>query len=58
MRSMVHITLKDSPVQVVFGRDILFNLSFKVNWKDLLDNKKLVLLQNNERENHLRKDIE
>ena len=35
---------------------MLFDLSFKVNWRDLLDNKKRVLLQNNKRQNFLRKD--
>ena len=56
IRSTVHTTLKASPAQVVFGRDMLFDLSFKVNWRDLLDNRKRVLLQNNERENRSRKD--
>ena len=37
---------------------MLFNLLFKINWRDLLDNKKRVLLQNNERENRSRKDHE
>ena len=56
MRSTVHTTLKASPAQVVFGRDMLFDLSFKVHWKDLLDNRKRVLLQNNEREFRSHKD--
>ena len=40
MWSTVHVMLKASLAQVVFGRDMLFDLSFKVHWKDLLDNKK------------------
>ena len=56
IHSTVHTTLKASPAQVVFGRDMLFILSFKVHWKDLLDNRKRVLLQNNEREKYLHKD--
>ena len=56
IRSTVHTTLKASPTQVVFGRDMLFDLTFIVHWKDLLDNRKRVLLQNNEREFRSHKD--
>ena len=56
IRSTVHTTLKASPAQIVFGRDMLFDLSFKVKWRELLDNRKRVLLQNNERENRSRTD--
>lgn len=56
IRSTVHTTLKASPAQLVFGRDMIFDLSFKVKWRDIMDNRKKRLLTNNESENRLRID--
>ena len=54
--SVACATLKESLAQVTFGRHMLFHLLLKVNWRELLDNRKRVLSQNNERENRSRKD--
>ena len=35
IRSTVHTTLNVTPAQAVFGRDMLFNLAWKVNFNDL-----------------------
>ena len=45
--STVHTTLKASPAQLVFGRDMIFDLSFKVKWRHIMDNRKKRLLTNN-----------
>ena len=51
MCSTVHTILKATPGQLVFRRDIIFDLSFKTKWKDVLDNRKWRMLENNERKN-------
>ena len=35
MRSTVYATLKVTPAQAVFGRDMLFDLVWKINFDDL-----------------------
>jgi len=35
---------------------MIFDLSFKVKWKDVLDNRKRHILENNECKNYLRID--
>ena len=47
IRSTVHTTLKASPAQLVFGRDMIFDLSFKVKWRDTTDNRNKRILENN-----------
>ena len=37
--STAHTTLRASPAQLVFGRDMLFDLSYLVRWKDIQDKK-------------------
>jgi hypothetical protein len=40
IRSTFHTTLGATPGQLVYGRDMLFDLSFKANWKNIKERKK------------------
>ena len=39
MRSTYHTTLKKTPGQLVFGRDMIFNIQHVANWKYIRQNK-------------------
>jgi hypothetical protein len=39
IRSTFHTTLGATPGQLVYGQDMLFDLSFKVNWKAIKERK-------------------
>jgi len=54
MRATFHTTLKATPMQLVFGRDALLNISFEANWKLIKENKQRLIRRNNERENKKR----
>ena len=51
IRSTVHTTLGTTPGQLIYGRDMLFDLSFKANWKDIADCKRTRIEDSNKREN-------
>jgi hypothetical protein len=51
IRSTYHTTLKASPGQLVFGRDMMFNIKHVANWHAIRANKQKLIHQNNEREN-------
>ena len=40
VRSIVHTTTNHTPMQLVFGRDAIFNIKHIVNWKEIHENKK------------------
>jgi hypothetical protein len=40
-----------TPGQLVYGRDMLFDLSFKANWKNIKERKKAQIEESNKREN-------
>ena len=42
------------PSQLVFGRDLILNISHKANWKSIQDHKQRLIYQNNIRENRNR----
>ena len=51
VRSTVHTTLKVTPAQAVFGRDMLLNIPVKVDWKEIKNNKQKEINRNNSKEN-------
>jgi hypothetical protein len=51
IRSTFHTTLGATPGQLVYGRDMLFDLSFKANWKNIKERKKARIEESNKREN-------
>ena len=54
IRSTFHTTLGATPGQLVFGRDMLFDLSFKANWQDIKERKRNRIEDSNQRENSKR----
>jgi transposase InsO family protein len=51
IRSTYHTTLKKSPGQLVFGRDMIFNISHVANWELIRQNKQKLIDRNNKFEN-------
>ena len=46
-----HTTLQKSPGQLVFGRDMIFNIKHQANWEYIQNRKQDIINQNNQREN-------
>jgi transposase InsO family protein len=55
IRSTYHTTLKATPAQLVFGRDMLLPIKFKANWAEIKARRQDEMRRNNERENKSRK---
>jgi hypothetical protein len=51
IRSMFHTTLGATPGQFVYGQDMLFDLSFKANWKNIKERKMARIEDSNQRKN-------
>jgi hypothetical protein len=51
VRSTYHTTLKKTPGQLVFGRDMIFNIQHVANWEYIRQNKQKVIEKNNKAEN-------
>ena len=54
MRSTVHTTLQATPMQLVFGRDAILNISHEANWQLIKKLKQQKIKENNERKNRKR----
>ena len=50
-RATIHTTLQKTPMQLVFGRDAILNISHKACWKIIKDRKQKQIIKNNIREN-------
>jgi hypothetical protein len=48
---MFHTTLGATPGQLVYGQDMLFDLSFKANWKSIKERKMACIEDSNQCEN-------
>jgi hypothetical protein len=44
-RAMVHSRLQAKPMQLVFGRDAVFNTKFQANWKNIKERKEKLILK-------------
>ena len=51
IRSTLHTTLGATPGQLVYGRDMLYDLAFKANWQDIKERKRARIEESNKREN-------
>ena len=51
VRSTFHTTLQNSPGQLVFGRDMIFNIQHTANWEYIKQRKQQIIEKNNKREN-------
>ena len=56
LRSTVHTTLKATPGQLVFGRDMMLNVKHEANWQAIKERKQRLIHKNNKRENSRRID--
>ena len=56
VRSTYHTTLKKTPGQLVFGRDMIFNIQHVANWEFIRQNKQRHIDKNNKAENAKRID--
>ena len=54
VRSTFHTTLQQSPGQLVFGRDMIFNIQHQANWEYIRQRKQKIINKNNLRENSTR----
>ena len=52
VRSTYHTTLQKSPGQLVFGRDMIFNITHKANWDYICQCKQGIVNKNNKQENN------
>jgi hypothetical protein len=51
VRSTFHTTLRNTPGQLVFGRDMIFNIKHEANWEFIRKRKQQLIEKNNEAEN-------
>jgi hypothetical protein len=58
IHSTYHTVLKASPGTAVFGRDMLFDISFMADWKKIGDHRQSLTDHNNECENKRRIDYD
>ena len=54
IRSTIHTTTQATPMQLVFGRDSILNISHRANWKYIIQRKQTLINKNNQRENSRR----
>ena len=54
VRSTYHTTLQATPGQLVFGRDMIFNIEHVANWQSIKDRKQTMINRNNAKENKKR----
>jgi hypothetical protein len=54
IRNTYHTTLKATPGQLVFGRDLIFNTKFIADWEEIRQRKQRTIQYNNKRENNKR----
>ena len=52
VRCSYHSTLKSTPGQSVIGRDMLLDINFQPNYKDMWLRKTIIINNNNKREKH------
>jgi len=56
VRSTFHTTLQSTPGQLVFERDMIFNIKHTANWEYIKQRKQQIINKNNQRENAKRKE--
>ena len=56
VRSTYHTTLQATPRQLVFGRDMLFDINFTADWFKIYERRQAIINKNNLKENKSRLD--
>ena len=46
VRSTFHTTLRNTPGQLVFGRDMIFNIKHEANWEYIREQKQQLIVKN------------
>ena len=54
VRSTIHTTTQSSPAQLVFGQDMMLNITHKANWEFIRARKQEIINKNNVKENRTR----
>jgi hypothetical protein len=54
IRSTYHTTLQATPCQLVFGRYMIRNIAFRVNWDQIQKRKQDIINKSNQKENKSR----
>ena len=54
VRSTISTTTQSSPAQLVFGRDMMLNITHKANWEFIRTRKQNLINKNNKKENSKR----
>src|SRR5687767_7031163 len=54
VRSTYHTMLKKTPGQLVFGKDMIFNIKHVANWELICQNKQKLVDENNKRKNAMK----
>jgi hypothetical protein len=54
VRATYHTSLQKSPGQLIFGRDMIFNVKHTANWEYIRERKQKIIKKNNQRENSKR----
>ena len=54
VHTTVHSTTRVTPMQIVFGRDAIFNICHIADWRYIEERKQQLIRCNNKRENNLR----
>ncbi len=54
VRSTFHTTLRNTPGQLVFGRDMILNIKHEANWEFIRKRKQTIIEKNNKAENAAR----
>jgi hypothetical protein len=54
LRSTFHTVARATPGQLIFGRDMIFDVAYKANWADLRKRKRNAIANANDRENNRR----
>ena len=56
IRSTYHTTLKGTPAQLVYGRDMIFPLQHQVDWAVIAQERQKEMKRNNQKENSKRRE--
>jgi hypothetical protein len=51
IRSTYHTTLQATPCQIVFGRDMIHNIAFRVNWDQIQKRNQDIINKSSQKEN-------
>ena len=54
MRATLHTTMRATPAQLVFNRDMIHNVRFEANWHYIKERRQRLIRKNNDRENKKR----